>query len=148
MAAPQLKVVVNNQEAMILQIAPMKISTEKGIFLLNYSMQKNSKTGPGKTKKYQTKYRMIFRYFAQILLHRPDLYWTTYRIYPQCNVPQFFSSFHQTGCNLFHFFYGKITGASGAKLRHTHVVLFWFVHTEITLRTKKRDCRNNLFILL
>lgn len=38
MAAPQLKVVVNNQEAMILQIASMKISTEKGIFLLNYSM--------------------------------------------------------------------------------------------------------------
>lgn len=74
---------------------------------------------------------MIFRYFAQILLHRPDLYWTTYRIYPQCNVPQFFSSFHQTGCDLFHFFHGKITGGSGAKLRHTHVVLFWFVHAEI-----------------
>lgn len=77
---------------------------------------------------------MIFRHFAQILLHRPDLYWTTYRIYPQCNVPQFFSSFHQNGSDLFH---GKITGASGVKLRHTHVVLFWFVYTEITLRTKK-----------
>ena len=38
MAAPQLKVVVNNQEAMILQIAPMKISTEKGIFLLNFGI--------------------------------------------------------------------------------------------------------------
>lgn len=39
MAAPQLrKVVVNNQEAMIPEIAPMKIWTEKGIFLLNYSM--------------------------------------------------------------------------------------------------------------
>lgn len=36
---------------------------------------------------------MIFRYFVQILLHRPDLYWTTYRIYPQCNVPQFFQQF-------------------------------------------------------
>lgn len=39
MAAPQLKkVVVNDQETMIPEIAPMKISTEKGIFLLNYSM--------------------------------------------------------------------------------------------------------------
>lgn len=36
---------------------------------------------------------MIFRHFAQILLHRPDLYRTTYRIYPQCNVPQFFQQF-------------------------------------------------------
>lgn len=71
---------------------------------------------------------MIFWYFAQILLHRPDLYWTTYRICPHCNVSQFFSSFHQTDCDLFH---GKITGASGSKLRLTHVVLFGFVRTEI-----------------
>lgn len=53
MAAPQLrKVVVNNQEAMIPEIASKIIWTEKGIFLLNYSMKKNFKTGPGKTKKY------------------------------------------------------------------------------------------------
>lgn len=56
---------------------------------------------------------MIFRYFVQILLHRPNLYWTTYRICPHCNVSQFFSSFHQTDCDLFHFFYGKITGNCG-----------------------------------
>ena len=39
MAAPQLrKVVVNNQEAIIPEKASMIIWTEKGIFLLNYSM--------------------------------------------------------------------------------------------------------------
>lgn len=39
MAAPQLKkVVVNDQEAIIPEIASMIIWTEKGIFLLNYSM--------------------------------------------------------------------------------------------------------------
>lgn len=39
MAAPQLKkVVVNDQETMIPEIASMKIWTEKGISFLNYSM--------------------------------------------------------------------------------------------------------------
>ena len=63
---------------------------------------------------------MIFRYFAQILLHRPDLYWTTYRIYPQCNVPQFFQQFPPDRLQSLPFFLWEDYGSIRSKIKWEH----------------------------